>query len=358
MPSAFDIRASLGTLPPLPKSFTQTPGAAAWPTQRSADVHSVGTSTGSKGILKKPGDGSRFGAYTQPALQPNHVHFQEVLQPDHERVRLPPPMSMPSISGSSFDDVAESSHHDPLVFAPIGSDEYIRRGSSDLFALLSPAASGSSGQMVSRLSGRGMDTTIDYFDEYRQRNVDWKPFSHWLWRVPHAMERAFDSQKDHVQSGSVVRLISLFSTINETLAHALLDHVTGPSRGPPPLRDVAIHERLRVLQIFDIRNVIWLACVSLDRPGPPGFVPLQATALQANRSASPPKKVATELHSGARTFEATLYFKSLDAAQRKSLVMGIVTTARISWKEAIKGGTAGAASRWFHVSSKRCLLIR
>lgn len=173
---------------------------------------------------------------------------------------------------------------------------------------------------------------IRYYDANLGKFLEWLPFHGWLWEVPSIVDAATDHHNQTVQAQSIVTVVAQFAGLDPTQRQAILDHISLPSRAPSLLRLAAEGDKLRVLRMFNIREVIWLACIPLAG-GKPGFIPLKATIVHGNPPLTLPRLLPAPIHGSVRSFNATYRFKDSRGEWRVVRCTGVVQPFRISYHE-------------------------
>ena len=166
---------------------------------------------------------------------------------------------------------------------------------------------------------------------------------------------------------TIVKLISSFSSLDSILSQAILDNIIPPSAAPAILSKptISVGSQLRVLQLFNIRGVAWLACLPVSEatgfasttvPGAkPGFVPLKAIIVSGNPPSSVPREFIVPLHSSARSFSAVYRFLDPENRVRTASVRGVISSLAISYFEVIEqeqerqGGRQQYKPKWYHI---------
>lgn len=207
--------------------------------------------------------------------------------------------------------------------------------------------------------GTGINTMIQYWDTQVRHSITWKPFEYWLWPIPPSKARVMDSHDLPIEPLSIVRIVTRFSAYDDILALALVNGVIEPSVSPRILSaaDAAIDHRLQVIQIFDIRGTIWLACVAkvaavAGSKRQPGLIPLAAVVADrvgAQTLSSTPPKVDAPLHSSTRTYTAIFTTIGQSGTHKRGRVTCLIRPRRLSYCEIPKEGISGNPS-WKHVS--------
>lgn len=173
---------------------------------------------------------------------------------------------------------------------------------------------------------------IRYYDANLGKFLEWLPFHGWLWETPSTVDTATDHHSQTVKEQSVVTVVAQFAGLDPTQRQAILDHISLPSRAPSLLRLAVEGDKLRVLGIFNIREVTWLACIPLAG-GKPGFIPLKATILHGNPPSALPRLLPAPIHGSVRSFNATYRFKDSRGEWRVVRCTGVVQPFRISYHE-------------------------
>lgn len=170
--------------------------------------------------------------------------------------------------------------------------------------------------------------------------------------MPHSVDSAKDYHNETVQAQSIVTIVAQFVGLDTTQRQAILDHVSIPSKAPALLRGAAKGDKLRVLRLFNIRGVVWLACVP-SNGGKPGFIPLKATILHGNPPPALPRLMPAPIHSSVRSYNATYKFMDSRGAWKIVRCTGVIQPFRISYHAVLPAPQPDenpVPVRWLHVS--------
>lgn len=201
---------------------------------------------------------------------------------------------------------------------------------------------------------------IRFYDQGLGKFVEWQPFYGWLWPTPPIVDQVCDYNNAIIKESCVVTVVSRFTSLDSIQTQAMLDHVSYISRAPAIMTQVALGDKLHVLRIFAIRNVVWLACRRVSG-GNPGFIPLKAVVRRGNPPAALPRQITVPIHGSARAFIATAKFQDFLGKWRTANIVGIVQPFRISYHEALPTSAEGAHRtqiRWLHVSERQCQICK
>lgn len=370
MPPTHEIRRDLGTLPPIPANF----GASHVPVHRAH----IGVAPATQPALQPLRSPLLAGLPRSPTMVGSGSHLTNSvpirpLGSPHIGARANADMNVGALSP---DPVLFESRHVTTTFTPTMSQAPAipRLDPDDPFAETHTATSPRTN--TAGLSPRDVPlplspeqapipsaiprlpplapvalVTIRYYDETLAQFLEWRPFHGWLWSTPTTIDEVKDYNEEIVKAQCIGTVVSQFIGLDPTQRQAILDHVSDPSKSPALLRQVAVGDKLRVLRIFAVRGVAWLACHPVAG-GKPGFIPLSAVILHGNPPATLPRQLYAPIHSSTRSFTATFRFLDSRGNWRFANCAGIVQPWRISYHEVPPTAQTGAHQapvKWLHV---------
>ena len=268
-----------------------------------------------------------------------------------------------------FEPLSATSSPGPEPVILSGLDETLQ---GSLFPPLSSATRARTDSNTSRASSSSSriapsEIRIQYYDSSAGKNVVWRPFVGWKWATPALLLEAVDWNNNAIRVNTIVKLISSFSTLDPLLSQAILDHVVPPSQAPAVLaRTSSVGSHFKVLQLFTIGGVAWLACLPVSEaagfasttgPGQPGFVPLKAVLASGNPPADVPRHFTVPLHSSARSVQAVYRFLDGQGRMRNATVAGVISSSALSYFEILEGQQQMQV-KWFHIPYSRMLQLQ